>query len=161
VSTIDGFYVAPNGKTIPVKATHTVNPRIVDLSAHNLGLVVVDSEFFEDEETATEQSKFNAEETIAECEELLAEFEKPKRGSRAVPQGNSKSGWGRKSADPLGPPQYGVGKKLRHLKTHIEYKIVGFNNEADDGVIYMLSKVKGIGSLRLDRDQIDASYEVL
>ncbi|MDE2104827.1 MAG: hypothetical protein KGL39_46755 [Patescibacteria group bacterium] len=159
MSTIDGFYVGPNGKMISVVATHTVNPRIVDLSAHNLGLVVVDSEFFEDEETAIEQSKFNAEETIQECNDLLDELEKPKR--RAVPQGNSKSGWGRKAADPLGPPKYGVGKTLRHLKSGMEYKIIGFNNEADDGVEYMLSRVNGKGSMRLYRDQIDASYEVL
>jgi hypothetical protein len=158
--TMEGYYVSGEGKILDVKVERTSNPDIVKVIDSVIGMLVLDRQFFEDETEAREQAMVNAQETIDTCNEILDELEKPK-SKRAVPQGNSKSGWGRKAADPLGPPKFGVGKTLRHRKNGIEYKIVGFNNESDDGVIYMLSKVRGTGSLRLDRDQIDASYEVL
>jgi hypothetical protein len=160
MSKIDGYYVDMTGKVIEVQAIHTTNPRIVDLTEHNLGLVVVDQQFFEDETDAKEQAKFNAEDTIAQCEELLAELDKPKKKAK-VPEGDSKRGWslGRKSAkaDPLGPPEYGVGKYVRNKKSGGEYKIIGFRD--DEEVLYILQG-RG-GTVRLNREALDRQYEVV
>ena len=158
MSIVDGWYVAPNGKTIEVKANHTVNPRIVDLHEHNLGLVVVDQEFFENEDDAKQQAKLNAELTISDCEDLLAELEKPKR--RPASTKPSKSIFNihrREEDDPLGPPDYGVGRTLKHRKTGTTVKIVGYQDNEE--VMYILNSNKG-GSSRLTRDQLDRQYEV-
>ncbi len=150
-----GWYVAPDGETLEVEATHTTNPKIVDLSAANLGLAVVDLQFFEDQADALEQAKFNAEDTIARCEERLAEMDKPKRGKQV----SSKPSFFRKTkdTDPLGPPEYGVGRYMRNKKSGGEYKIIGFRD--DEEVLYILSGKSG--NLRLNRAAVDRQFEVV
>jgi hypothetical protein len=163
MSKIDGFYVDMTGKVLEVVAIHTTNPRIVDLSDHNLGLVVVDQQFFESEEDAREQAKYNAEDTIAACEELLESLEKPKK-KVTVPQGDSKRGFlGRKTAskDPLGPPKYGVGLFLMHKRLGTEYEITGFKTDSD-GVIYIIKGGEnGKSELRINRAALDRQFEVV
>jgi hypothetical protein len=164
MSTIDGYYVDMTGKMIEVVATHTRNPRIVDLSEHNLGLAVVDQEFFEDEQDAKEQAKFNIEDTIAQCEERLAEFDKPKRTSRQQSKSSSKSSGGlrifgrKQDKDPLGPPDYGVSKFVANKKNGAVYEIIGHRGEEED-LLYILNSKNG-GMVRLTRDQLDRQYEV-
>jgi hypothetical protein len=162
--TMEGYYVSGEGKILEVRVERTSNPDIVKVLDSVIGMLVLDRQFFEDATDARDQAMVNAQETIDTCNEILDDLEKPKRGTKktaTVPQGNSKSGWGRKAADPLGPPKYGVGKYLTHKKSRAEYKIIGFRNEADDGIIYILSKTGGTGTLRYDRDQIDAQFEVV
>src|SRR5271166_4841812 len=154
---ITGWYVAPDGETLEVEAIYTTNPKIVDLSAANLGLAVVNLQFFEDQTDALEQSKFNAEDTIAKCEERLAEMDKPKRR-----QVSSKPNFFRKpeKTDPLGPPQYGKGLTMANRKTGGEYEITGFRTDSD-GVIYILKGVSTKSELRLNRAALDRQFEVV
>jgi hypothetical protein len=153
-----GWYVGPDGQVMEVTAVHTSNPKIVDLAKHNLGLAVVDVQYFEDEEDATDQSKANATDTIDRCNDLLDSYKKPKK-KVTVPQGNNKSGWlGRKAkeTDPLGPPEYGVGKFMSNRKSGAEYKIIGFRD--DEEVLYILTGKTG--TVRLTREALDRQFEV-
>ncbi len=155
MATLTGWYVAPNGKTIEVNAKHTENPGIVDLCESNLGLRVVDREFFTDEEDARVQAKVNAEDTIEFCEELLESLEKPKTRKQVAKSGGifRKA----KETDPLGPPEYGVGRYVRNRKSSGEYKIIGFRD--DEEVLYILNGKSG--NLRLNRAALDRQFEVV
>jgi hypothetical protein len=160
---LTGWYVDKRGKHIEVNGKPTLNSLIVDLTDSNIGLAVVGQEFFDDETDAIEQAKLNAEETIEECEERLKELTNTRKKAKSNSGNRSIFSTIRrrdKEEDPLGPPDYGVGRQLKHRKGRYIASIQGYRESKDESVSYML-KTEGGKTLWLSRENLDSQFEVL